>query len=986
MPMVLDDDLLYPETPYLFSVLTAGGYVHIAVDETQWDIPAPFEVKDFGSSLARMLVQLHFEKHGIDMRGKPIALDDAQIAPESIFNTLGRQDQDNAYIASFELLYGTQPDALPDAYVIPETGDGAEERSPAAPLFESADFEPWIGFDLDGTLAVRVSDDETAAGLIGEPIWPIVNLLFGHLEDGDMVKIFTARAADKEQIPHVKAWLEALDLGNLEVTNIKDPGMIKLYDDRAVSVISDTGVLGAVYEEAAIRTPLTIQENLQRGREAMKRVLSRHVNEPRAMYRKDLGWIAFFWGKPGGPPPKCKGGYGISKIIAKRDWEGENDPQLAGQSGKSVAMQMVEVIAHAAGPKRTQGDGKSRRIELQYGGYSALLSMFLFEDEKVWLMTGWKIKDLESDGPGEVYDSAGPTTDEAIRFQLIGGADFEAYGDNVTNPDGHVKIILEAAVNFKQKRFTLADRYQFQGMPISIENKAGQVRRGVDPDGHKWETKMHFNYGYIRRTEGEDGEGIDVYVGKDRTAKHAYIVKQHKIEAVKAWGSEYCPDCNEHVHDCGCKKYYDEDKVFIGFPSKKAAIEAYLKQYDSPLFLGPVSTMTVESFRDLVTGPGKKVQIPLQLVAESAAGEWDLKPGVVAYLSAKTAAEINKLGFDTTAGAVVVSSMSIKHINQSHGKQLSDADMEFLRLAIENPDEILPNIGMPLKEHRSKSVLLVSRSYRDYIAIVEITPGEGDNLLWNFWKMRSSTSNRYLARFRAQKKAHIVAESGGRPTDPHIPHNMAKAKVGKPEGLSGSQSQQLGLFNDSIGNADVKAFFESAGDWRARIRNARFLCDVKTTIRDALDLQDIQPTSVDQIKALDRFFSRLNMRKHEYDLPMKYPDGRKVVQTVSGWRLSVGDIFATHKDTSGYDYRADKEIVSWVVTHLQTGGKVREFTTKIKAAEFMWRATQLGKDIWDFDSFETMPKELSGQMMKIIKDMSAGTIPYELIDQLIIGD
>ncbi|MFH1984760.1 MAG: hypothetical protein ABIL58_23210 [Pseudomonadota bacterium] len=175
-----------------------------------------------------------------------------------------------------------------------------------------------------------------------------------------------------------------------------------------------------------------------------------------------------------------------------------------------------------------------------------------------------------------------------------------------------------AAVEFKKKRFTLQDRYQFQGMPISVENKAGSVRKGTDPDGHEWKTKMHFDYGYIRRTKGEDDEGIDVYVGPDRGAQHVYVVKQHDIAKVKAWGSETCPQCGEHVHDCACPEFYDEDKVFIGFPNRRAAIDAYLKQYDSPLFLGPVSTMRVEDFRELVTGPEEHVKIPLQFVGESA--------------------------------------------------------------------------------------------------------------------------------------------------------------------------------------------------------------------------------------------------------------------------------------------------------------------------------------------------------------------------------
>jgi hypothetical protein len=181
--------------------------------------------------------------------------------------------------------------------------------------------------------------------------------------------------------------------------------------------------------------------------------------------------------------------------------------------------------------------------------------------------------------------------------------------------------VFESAVGFKQKQFKLQDRYQFQGLPISIENKKESYRRGVDPDGHEWKTLMAFDYGYIRKTKGEDDEGVDVYVGPDRAAKHVYVVKQHKIEEVKKWKEEYCPECNEHVHDCACKEFFDEDKVFVGFPNKKAVIKAYGQQYDSPLFMGPISTMSIEAFRELVGGPQEKVKLPLQFVGESA-GAW----------------------------------------------------------------------------------------------------------------------------------------------------------------------------------------------------------------------------------------------------------------------------------------------------------------------------------------------------------------------------
>ena len=50
-------------------------------------------------------------------------------------------------------------------------------------------------------------------------------------------------------------------------------------------------------------TPLTPEENIRRGRKAMKHVIATGAKEYRAMYRKELGWIAFSWGTLETPPP-----------------------------------------------------------------------------------------------------------------------------------------------------------------------------------------------------------------------------------------------------------------------------------------------------------------------------------------------------------------------------------------------------------------------------------------------------------------------------------------------------------------------------------------------------------------------------------------------------------------------------------------------------------------------------------------------------------
>ena len=97
----------------------------------------------------------------------------------------------------------------------------------------------WIGVDLDGTLAR--SDTLFCVSRIGDPVPKMLDRVKTMIECGTRVKIFTARASDPEQVQLIKAWLRENEIPNLEVTNVKDYDMIRLYDDRAVQVIANTG-------------------------------------------------------------------------------------------------------------------------------------------------------------------------------------------------------------------------------------------------------------------------------------------------------------------------------------------------------------------------------------------------------------------------------------------------------------------------------------------------------------------------------------------------------------------------------------------------------------------------------------------------------------------------------------------------------------------------------------------------------------------------
>lgn len=147
----------------------------------------------------------------------------------------------------------------------------------------------------------------------------------------------------------------------------------------------------------------------------------------------------------------------------------------------------------------------------------------------------------------------------------------------------------QAAVSraLEKRGWKLRGRTTFQGMRIAIENRKGEARCGKDRDGKKWRTVMRHPYGYIVGSKGADGGGVDVYVGPDKKAPDAYVVHQRDKRTGK----------------------YDEDKVMLGFRSKKEAKEAFLSHYDSPKFLGPIKRVEVDRLRELVASKRRLVKI-----------------------------------------------------------------------------------------------------------------------------------------------------------------------------------------------------------------------------------------------------------------------------------------------------------------------------------------------------------------------------------------
>ena len=101
--------------------------------------------------------------------------------------------------------------------------------------------KPWTGVDLDGTLAYY--ERSSSSDVIGEPVPAMMAFVKKMIKHGTRVKIFTARVQDPEQLPIIKTWLKENGLPELEITNVKDYYMHRIYDDRCIQVEKNTGRL-----------------------------------------------------------------------------------------------------------------------------------------------------------------------------------------------------------------------------------------------------------------------------------------------------------------------------------------------------------------------------------------------------------------------------------------------------------------------------------------------------------------------------------------------------------------------------------------------------------------------------------------------------------------------------------------------------------------------------------------------------------------------
>lgn len=140
---------------------------------------------------------------------------------------------------------------------------------------------------------------------------------------------------------------------------------------------------------------------------------------------------------------------------------------------------------------------------------------------------------------------------------------------------------------------------KLDGYNISIEQPKGSIRSGIDEQGNPWSVTMNNTYGYIRGTEGVDGDHIDVFLSDNPEEGDIFVVDQIK------------PDGS-----------FDEHKVMFGFPDMEAARKAYLSNYSEGWQgLGAITAVSREEFKKWVESSHRKTKPFSEYKSVTAEGE-----------------------------------------------------------------------------------------------------------------------------------------------------------------------------------------------------------------------------------------------------------------------------------------------------------------------------------------------------------------------------
>ena len=385
------------------------------------------------------------------------------------------------------------------------------------------------------------------------------------------------------------------DVTNAEVGNSKDAGNGQQDSSKKTNTDKITPIgesdFGFVYDQFKGNAQGAIQQlmKMQDG-EALG-----------ALHHDEIGDIDLVWGKAG---TKKSDGYGLAKLVKFHPEVLDNLQGIL--DGMHITMR------------------SENRVQLESDEYQAAVRLTWNGKEKLWLLTAFKKKetpeptnsrtDVDSNLDGKSDDTAtrqssdvstdkvtesSPSTQENRPKNSTQSAVKSASAEVETSPTEAQK----KAGNYKMGHVKVG------AFDVTIENPKGSERSGTDANGKKWSVKMNNTYGYIRGTEGVDGDHIDVFLAEDMDkwdGKYVFVVDQ------------YNPDGT-----------FDEHKVMLGFNSMEEARSAYLSNYEKGWENGrriDVARIKTDGFQKWVDSSHRKTKPFAHYVIAGAADVAEGKP------------------------------------------------------------------------------------------------------------------------------------------------------------------------------------------------------------------------------------------------------------------------------------------------------------------------------------------------------------------------
>lgn len=250
-----------------------------------------------------------------------------------------------------------------------------------------------------------------------------------------------------------------------------------------------------------------------------------------------------------------------------------------------------------------EGDGKAT---FEKDGYKVVVSKNIEGKKKNWVLTAFdsmngkgKKKEKPTSNTSTVTPSAASegravTSEDGVsgredsnkiangQNETVKNAETTAIEDKTEGADN--KIAQERAAQIEAGNYKKG-HVKVDGYDITIENPKGSVRSGKDADGKEWSVTMNNTYGYIRGTEGVDGDHIDVFLSDNPEQGNVYVVDQ-----VDADGN------------------FDEHKVMYGFGSAEEARDNYLANYSEGWKMGTITEVSKEEFKKWIESSHRKTK------------------------------------------------------------------------------------------------------------------------------------------------------------------------------------------------------------------------------------------------------------------------------------------------------------------------------------------------------------------------------------------